>query len=751
MDAQVEKVYVALGNDLQDGFKTLDWTLGKWKSKSISIVILHFAYNISHDFVYTPLGKFPASAVNDDKLEVLRKYEQQKVESLLSEYKAFCGKVKAEVLKIEKSSEPIHKVMVDLISTLKIRKLVMGITFMNSSSSSSSWRSKSAISSLLKIQQHKQFFCQFFIICEGKLVFLKEENEGVFIEDDQGVIIAKRNNFKSWIGKIFTDNSTKSLHSSKSLDFCNPGNRWEDYLQEIEVYFEYLSSLKLDEEILEEENDVLQSILMELEDDVSMSVDTKMEHSKRKIDEAQIVIQSEREETIANAERSAKAERAISLCNDRVEKLEAQIKQESTSRAEIAKCLDAEKEQIEEIVGDIKEIKNRLSSLVELQSELSNKLRISTMTRSHMEAQLEKAVAARAQIVREIEVLRHQRDVFQRRIEFCREKDAIGKAKRLTELCCSCREYNAEDIRLATDDFSESLRLKSGGNWTNVYRGRINGTTVAIKMLQDENALSREDFLAKVKIINSIRHPHLVAMLGFCSELKSIVFEYMHNGSLRDIFSSQRSHKRRNLGLGWYDRIRIAHEVGSGLGFLHSAKPRPVALGRLTASNILLDGNLVAKISGHRFTSNYDEEDVQHNIRDFGVILGHLLNGRNWAGPNEEVIRMDPAALVQILDERAGEGKLELAEELAGIAVGCVSVKREPSTYGTMAEVMKKLGELRRKADELAARGGCEVLVDEHIVDKEDSSEVPSFFLCPIVQVRPTVSSFFLKIKSVIE
>uniref|UniRef100_A0A2P2KQ97 Uncharacterized protein n=1 Tax=Rhizophora mucronata TaxID=61149 RepID=A0A2P2KQ97_RHIMU len=54
MDAQVEKVYVALGNDLQDGFKTLDWTLGKWKSKSISIVILHFAYNISHDFVYTP-------------------------------------------------------------------------------------------------------------------------------------------------------------------------------------------------------------------------------------------------------------------------------------------------------------------------------------------------------------------------------------------------------------------------------------------------------------------------------------------------------------------------------------------------------------------------------------------------------------------------------------------------------------------------------------------------------------------------
>ena len=54
MDAQVEKVYVAIGNDLQDGLKTLEWTLSKWSSHPISIVILHVTYNISKDFVYTP-------------------------------------------------------------------------------------------------------------------------------------------------------------------------------------------------------------------------------------------------------------------------------------------------------------------------------------------------------------------------------------------------------------------------------------------------------------------------------------------------------------------------------------------------------------------------------------------------------------------------------------------------------------------------------------------------------------------------
>lgn len=54
MDTQAEKVYVAVGNDIEDGFKTLEWTLKKWNSKPISMVLLHVTYNISQEFVYTP-------------------------------------------------------------------------------------------------------------------------------------------------------------------------------------------------------------------------------------------------------------------------------------------------------------------------------------------------------------------------------------------------------------------------------------------------------------------------------------------------------------------------------------------------------------------------------------------------------------------------------------------------------------------------------------------------------------------------
>lgn len=101
-------------------------------------------------------------------------------------------------------------------------------------------------------------------------------------------------------------------------------------------------------------------------------------------------------------------------------------------------------------------------------------------------------------MVREIEELRKQRDVLNRRVEFCREKDAIGMVSRLSEQGSRFKEYTAEEIRLATNGFSERLRMKPGGDWTTVYRGRIDNVSVAIKMLNPVNGLPLEDFQAKV-------------------------------------------------------------------------------------------------------------------------------------------------------------------------------------------------------------------------------------------------------------
>ncbi|XP_031287659.1 putative U-box domain-containing protein 50 isoform X2 [Pistacia vera] len=740
----VEKVYVAVGNDLQDGFKTLCWTIRKFKSQPFSIVILYLTNDISRDLVYTPLGcKLPATSLSDEVLADRQKYEEGKIEELLSKYKAFCGKVKAEILKIRKSDEPVHKLVLDLISGLKITKLVMGITFMRSSSGSG--KSRSAISESFFVHLHKPEYCELFIICGGKLVFLKGNNEEGVMEDDQGVTLARmRGNFRSRITKILTESYSMGRtfrlpNSPRNPDSPNSQNNWEKHVQDIENYFHQLMSLNLEEENPEAEYEVLQTSSMEAiwaeREDSNMSVAEKMESLRSKLNEAQEMIQVQIKEAKTHSERYSKAERAIRLCTKRAEELDSLTKEELTNRIEIQKSLDDEKEQLYEVTRDVEESKKRLSSLVELQSELSKKLQLSTIAKGHAEKQLEKAVIGRAEMVREIEELRRQRDVLHRRIEFCKEKDAIGMVTRSSYELISCcyKEYAAEEIRVATDDFSERLRLKYGGDWTNVYRGRINFSSVAIKMLS--SGLSQDAFEAKVKFLTNIRHPHLVAIIGFCSDLKCIVFEYMHYGNLRDIlFTSKRNYRKHGRALGWADRIRIAHEVCSGLGFLHSAEPRPIVHGHLTPSNILLDRNFVAKISGVGLGRFSDQCDERSDVRAFGVLLLHLLTGRNWAGLVEEAMTLDRTTLVHVLDEMAGNWPLDLAEEMAGIAMKCLSVSQKAHKDLRITNVMKELDELRKKADGLTATGVSERVIDKFTNKEEDSSDVPSVFLCPIFQ-----------------
>ncbi|KAL2501167.1 putative U-box domain-containing protein 50 [Forsythia ovata] len=207
----------------------------------------------------------------------------------------------------------------------------------------------------------------------------------------------------------------------------------------------------------------------------------RIEVLKLKIQRAEDAIQLNRKEANVNKERRAKAEWAISLCNTRAMELEICINEEVLKNADLKKQIDSRKFELFDLQGEVEEKRSKLNSILELQRELSNKLQLSSSAKSRAEVQLEKAVQTRTNMVREIEELRGQRDVIQRRIEFCREK-----------------EFTAAEIRAATEDFSEGLRLKSRGQLTNVYKGRINHMTVAIKMYNSANAPSHEAFTAKV-------------------------------------------------------------------------------------------------------------------------------------------------------------------------------------------------------------------------------------------------------------
>ncbi|GAB4848800.1 hypothetical protein Ancab_003593 [Ancistrocladus abbreviatus] len=728
MDMQVhEKVYVAVGNDMHDGILTLEWTLKKWASHPISIVILHADSHTPKELVYTPFGKLPASAVSEEKLEILRKCEREKIDKTLSKYIAICGKVQSEIHKIEKHDEPIQNTIVELIMQHRITKLVMDMTIMRSSNG----RSKGSISGSFYVHRNKPDFCDLFVLCGGKLVFLKEENDEGLMEDEQGITVAKlkqKASFKGWLGKVLAHGRSpyaSSSSSQRSLDSPSARNQWDMFAQEIEGYFQQLLEEK-DDHINMEENGALENNIMEPNmPDSSKDGVEKIEDVKIKIEEAQKITQLKKNEAKAEVERQAKATWAINLCNHRAEELEGRTNDEIAMRIDLNKEIEDTKEQLHEVLTDIQQSKNRLSSLLELQSELSSKLQVSTLAKSHGEAQLESAVKARTELVREIEELRKQRDILQRRIEFCKEKDAIGMAiNRMSEaVSCSFKEFTADEIRLATDGFAARRRLKCGGDWTSIYKGKINHTSFAIKMLNPDVELSEEFFQAKVNLLMSIRHPNITTLTGFCSDLKCFVFEYMHNGCLRDTLFS-----RRSRTLQWHIRLHIAAEVCSALGFLHLAEPLPIVHGSLNPSNILLDRHSVARINSFELTPCYDELDVQSDVHAFGILLLQLLCGRNWGRLDQEEMLRDKDAILASLDDSAGDWPLDLAEEVVGIASKCLSVDDLEVRRGLiMTSVMKEVNGVRKKADDLMASKECDI--------EEESVNAPSIFLCPIFQV----------------
>ncbi|OWM77243.1 hypothetical protein CDL15_Pgr028880 [Punica granatum] len=174
-------------------------------------------------------------------------------------------------------------------------------------------------------------------------------------------------------------------------------------------------------------------------------------------------------------------------------------------------------------------------------------------------------------------------------------KEAEEKKKIINSLGQSYiqyRKYTIEEIEAATDFFAKSRKIGEGG-YGPVYKGYLDHTPVAIKILRPDAAQGRSQFQQEVEVLSCIRHPNMVLLLGACPEYGCLVYEFMGRGSLEDRLF------RRGGGppLSWQVRFKIAAEIGTALLFLHQAKPEPIVHRDLKPANILLDRNFVSKIS----------------------------------------------------------------------------------------------------------------------------------------------------------
>ncbi|KAB2630502.1 LRR receptor-like serine/threonine-protein kinase [Pyrus ussuriensis x Pyrus communis] len=126
-----------------------------------------------------------------------------------------------------------------------------------------------------------------------------------------------------------------------------------------------------------------------------------------------------------------------------------------------------------------------------------------------------------------------------------------------------------------------------------IYKGVIpsDGTVVAVKVLNLQQQGASKSFNDECKALRSVRHINLLKIIIACSSIdnhgrdfKSLVFEFMPNGSLDSWLHPRDEEQSPSKRLNFMQRLNIAINVVSALDYLHNH----------CETNVLLDEDMVA-------------------------------------------------------------------------------------------------------------------------------------------------------------
>ncbi|KAL4595120.1 hypothetical protein ACB092_12G068500 [Castanea dentata] len=424
--------------------------------------------------------------------------------------------------------------------------------------------------------------------------------------------------------------------------------------------------------------------------------------------------------------------------------LEDLCAKELTQKKEIEEALTREKKEKERMKSQQDELMKKLQKVQDQKSILEGRLEEYQSTVQELE---EKIISA-------VELLisfKEKRDRLQ--IE---RGNAVAEVKKLSKSLngevssfssVQIPTFSFMEINELTHDFDPSRKIGEGRYGT-VYRGILRHMHVAIKMLPSYGSQSQLDFQKEVEVLSRVRHPNLVTLIGTCPESRSLVYEYLKNGSLADHLAC----KGNTSPLSWQIRTQIVADICSALIFLHSNKPC-IIHGNLKPSKVLLDANFVSKLgdlgifhlipqkehpayttklcNNLKGVSMYMDPEYletgkltpESDIYSFGILMLQILTGRPLLSVVKDVkCALENENFNAVLDFSAGDWPLEQAKQLAQLGLRCCE-KHPLNRPDLVLEIWPLLEPMKASC---VASASCLVSKKLH--------RIPSHFMCPIYQ-----------------
>ncbi|KAG5629375.1 hypothetical protein H5410_001092 [Solanum commersonii] len=238
-----------------------------------------------------------------------------------------------------------------------------------------------------------------------------------------------------------------------------------------------------------------------------------------------------------------------------------------------------------------------------------------------------------------------------------------------------------------------------------VYRGTLpNGELVAIKRALQGSAQGAREFKSEIELLSRIHHKNVVGLAGFC-------FDRVEQMLVKD-----------------WDQVRLDEETeyshwSRGLQYLHDLVSPPIIHRDIKSNNILLDGNLNAKVAdfglsrflgekGHittqvKGTMGYMDPEYymtnqlteKSDVFSFGVVLLEIVTGKVPIDKGRYIVKevkdamdmtKDLYNLHEILDPAVRSGATPRGlEEFVVLALKCV--EEGGVNRPKMSEVVKQI------------------------------------------------------------